>query len=685
MLHADPDAPPPPWLAHLNAGVLALVALLLGWLVLRVHVVGDYAAESDFYGGYVTGARLFQRGMPDPSRYGIMGPLYDALLAVAGAVLRDLFLAAKAISALSALAVLVAWRRIARATLGPVAASWLVVLLAANPVFLRFACAATTDMLAMALQAGCIAALVTGAGGAAMRNAGALAALAFLTRYSSAYLLPVAGVLVFRRRGEAANGRGRALAEFLGWFAAVVAPWFAYSLWSGFVPGSLLFRYFDFYVTPGLSRNVQDVLGVPGGPLPPPRTSFVEFLRHDPSAIFRRLAAGVPEHLWLDAKLLLGLPAATLCAAGLALSLPRGAWRRLAPIALPGAALFLALAPVFHSERYSLPLAPAYLALAAVAAASPWLALPLAGAGLDFKTLAAAAVVLLTAKTGAAALQRQFASDPAEVVAAGRALAKLAAPGDRVISRKGHIGYYSGLDVVTFPRVGSTAELGEAARAEHARFLYYSWYEAKLRPELALLLDTTAAVPGLDRVWVSHGLPAVLYRIGPEFGLGAVDPAEAQMRAVRQARALVAVLRDSTAAPYHAMLAADALDRGQFAAAIAHAGEAIRWQPRLAAGWLLMGDAQFAAGHLDDAGLAYGNALARDPLEPRARFGLGRVQLQQGRRAEAARTWRPLAGSVGDPATAKVMAELFDSVGDRQAAAAARAAAKSLPAGPSAK
>ena len=37
-----------------------------------LHPVGDYYAESDFYGGYAAGARLIQSGHLDPSRYPVV-------------------------------------------------------------------------------------------------------------------------------------------------------------------------------------------------------------------------------------------------------------------------------------------------------------------------------------------------------------------------------------------------------------------------------------------------------------------------------------------------------------------------------------------------------------------------------------------------------------------------------------
>src|SRR5262249_21309241 len=153
------------------------------------------------------------------------------------------------------------------------------------------------------------------------------------------------------------------------------------------------------------------------------------------------------------------------------------------------------LVPAFPSERYSLGLAPFYLSFTALLppaagrlprrARAPLLALVLGG-------------VFLLSMRARVRLQRQGRQQlPTETGPTGRAPAPLARPGERVMSRKGQIGYYSGLEVEEFPRFATLAELGAFARARRVSYLYYSWYESLMRPEFAYLLDTTSAVPGL--------------------------------------------------------------------------------------------------------------------------------------------------------------------------------------------
>ena len=113
-----------------RAATLLLVALAGAWLLFHAlfrHPIGDYGTESDFYGGYAAGARALQAGHVDVARWVVIGPVYEAALALLGFAVRDLFLAAKLLSLLGALVTLGAWAAIGRARLGP----WAGVVLAA--------------------------------------------------------------------------------------------------------------------------------------------------------------------------------------------------------------------------------------------------------------------------------------------------------------------------------------------------------------------------------------------------------------------------------------------------------------------------------------------------------------------------------------------------------------------------
>ena len=152
-LHAPEGAPAPRWMDVAGWTLIGFYALALLWVAFRLHVVGDYYTESDFYGGYAEGARLIQQGRPDPSRYPVVGPGYDAALALVGFVVRDLFTAARLISVAGAVGTVLLWRALLERRAGGALAWWTVAFLATNHVLFRYAHSATTDVLALFLQA----------------------------------------------------------------------------------------------------------------------------------------------------------------------------------------------------------------------------------------------------------------------------------------------------------------------------------------------------------------------------------------------------------------------------------------------------------------------------------------------------------------------------------------------------
>src|SRR5258706_7429954 len=98
-------------------------------------------------------------------------------------------------------------------------------------------------------------------------------------------------------------------------------------------------------------------------------------------------------------------------------------------------------------------------------------------------------------------------------------------------------------------------------------------------------------------------------------------------RAVHNARAMVAVLPDSEAAPDRAILAVEAMSRGATADGLALAERATRDDPRVALGWVVQGDAHRLQHHLDLARTAYEPALALDPTDAETRLALREIEI----------------------------------------------------------
>jgi hypothetical protein len=95
--------------AWLGFAVIVAFGAALVWVALLKHTIGDYGTETDYYGAYAAGARAIQHGVLDPSRYGVVGPIYELALALAGFVTRDLFLAGKLLSVVASIVRLALW------------------------------------------------------------------------------------------------------------------------------------------------------------------------------------------------------------------------------------------------------------------------------------------------------------------------------------------------------------------------------------------------------------------------------------------------------------------------------------------------------------------------------------------------------------------------------------------------
>ncbi|MCX5800327.1 MAG: glycosyltransferase family 39 protein [Candidatus Eisenbacteria bacterium] len=646
--------------------VVVLAAGLLLWVVLGPHKIGDYYTETDFYGSYAEGARLIQAGHLDPSRYAVVGPVFDAVVAAVGLATRDLFTAAELVAVLAACGTLILWFLLVARLAGSGLALWTMLFLAVNPTFFRYGYSVTTDALGTFVQAAALLALLVGRRGLAPLWAGALAALAALTRYNAVYLFP--GALLYYAcfdRGRSGS-RLRALVLFLVGFAVVILPWLGLSLQSGQMPGGALFHNiaYDIYSSKGISWERYAVQ------VQPEISSLRDVALHAPAVVLRREFTNLFRHLALDVKLLLGWQVAVWCMFGLILSLWDGTWRRFLPVWMMGALLFITLVPAIHSERYSLPLAPVYLTLAGVAAASPRLVPVVKGWLFPLKWVLALLPLLIS---GAASLNTQrevLHKLPVEVLEAAKVLDRAAPRGTRILARKPHIAYAAGFTLVPFPAVGTLPELAQYCLREKVEFIYFSWPEANTRAYFTYLLDPEAQVPGLrvERFFPSG--PAVLYRIEPGFGTTPEWFASDSLRTVHVTRAITSMGATPWRVPY--ICGTYAYEQGQFAAALGHFNLLMQSRPGFAEAYFLAGQAYAGLGQLENAAAAYARALELQPDYPEARLRLGWTELKAGRPRNAARTWRPIVGAVRDSSSLVTMIGLYERLGDRQAALKAR-------------
>ncbi len=646
--------------------VIALLALALLAMVLGPHRVGDYMTETDFYGQYAAGARGIQQGRLDPAHYGVVGPIYEIALALAGFVVPDLLLAAGLLAVAGAAGALALWAALLRRRGDARLALAATLFLATNPTFFRYGYSVTTDALALLSQSAALFVLLARPGARAALWAGVLAALAFLTRYNAGVLLP-AGLVALLAGGTPQERRGRAALLFVAGFLLPVVPWVVFSYARG--------AGVSFQLHHNIAYEVfARARGIPWDTYQSTmQTQFhglADVIARDPGAVVARMLFNVLDHLRLDAARLLGWSVAACALLGLALGLADRAWRRLWPLLVAWAFLFFALVPAQHSERYSLALLPCYAAAAALLFASPRFALATTrGPRLWLKPLLALVPLGLAVAASVRVQARVLDQLPVEVLEAARVLRQEARPGDRVIARKGHVAFHAGVAPEPFPFATTLPELAAHARQTGARWLFFSWPEAETRPDFWHLLDTTAVVPGLTPRWVTEGHPAVLYEIGPGFGTVPAWAANDTLRALHTARAR-ALVDPGALVPY-----------GRMAAAVGRPADA-RWAyeraaafwPRDAALQVALGKACVQLGDLPAALAAFRQAQALDPGSADARIGLGWALLFAGRAREAAEAWRPVIAATRDSDTLLRRAVLYRARGDPPAAAEARAA-----------
>jgi len=649
-MEAAPAARKGPWADRAPRGtrwaVIALFVAAALPVLVWMHPVGDYFTETDFYGGYAPGVKaLWAHGL-DPSRYAVVGPVYELLLGLLGRSGLDLFRLAQGLSLASTVATLALWSGWLEARFGR-GAGWIsALLMATNPTLFRYAYTASTDAPYLALASAAFVCLFPRR--ATLRTlvlGGALAALATLTRYTGIVLVGL-GLLAPFVPGAADDPapwhgrRVRALAAVLVGAMVVFGPWWAFTLTRG-APPTLRFYHNLAYEVYARARgitwdNYQRTLEKDF-------PTFQSVLTRDPGAVASRLAANTFEHLAQDARELWLLPLALLALVGLAGTLvarPRGAAPVIAFIAL----VYASLIPVFYANRYHLSLVPAAAALAALAVAGPgaWLVAGVgrrAGKG-SRALLTALGVALVLASAAFAA--RASANDaqwlagqvPANMPAMGRALrADWHGPGEpRLIARKPHLAYYANAVPVAFVPAENLEALAAYARTEHADYLFMSWPEAELRPPFAFLLVPAFAPPGLDLVSTEPNGHSTLYRIRPEFGRTLPDwyPREWTWRA---AEGMVRVRPNdpdlwlATGEGRHA--------RKDYDGAREAFGMALHMRPDWAAAEFDLANLDADQGRLDDARLGYARALAAGESSPRLLRAYAFVLARLGDRAGA--------------------------------------------------
>ena len=332
--------------------VAVAVVLVWGAVALWWRPIGDYGVETDFYGDFVPNARLWFQGHPGLMK-GFRGPLYYLVLGT-GMQLMDAFVFAKLLAAVCAGVTVRLVGALLRGLFGRTWAVAGVLFLAGNAVFMDAAYRAGTDLVYFALYTATLTVLLRrdGAGVRSWLAAGALAGLAYLTRYNGTSLvligLVVAAVAVrpWRRAGLCA------IAFAAAWLV-VVSPWLGY-LWhqtgDPFWNRTYTLIAEDVYGPHAVDANTWQLADRVGF------RSLADVARLDPGRFWGDMAGNVVGHVRRDVQLLVQPVWAGLSLLGLILGWRAWRGRRVMAFALAGLLTFLVLVPVFYNQRFMLTL-----------------------------------------------------------------------------------------------------------------------------------------------------------------------------------------------------------------------------------------------------------------------------------------------------------------------------------------
>jgi len=477
--------------------VAACFAGVLVFVGLRFHAVGDLRYDSDFFDAYVHEAKSFLGGHVEVAAY--KGPVYPIALGtlhlLLGRITGGMFETGIILSALSAGAFLLATYILTRALFSPRVALAVAALLVVNPTFVRCSYTTGNDMFFCAIAMAAAWALLRPPRARWMLAAGALSSLAFLTRYNGVFLV-VAGTLLLLlldpwKRPLARRAASAAL--FLAAFVAVLSPWLAYSKHE---TGHLLVN--ENYMNVAYAFYMEDELADAfrarhEGAF----HSFGDVVRYDPGRIAAELPDRVGELVFgtLGRVVLWPVSAAVVLSLFL-LRIRRPNRRQLGYYGL--AAVFMGtLVPVFFAERFTLFAVPMFATLAVCGLSK-----------LRRERVAAAAAAILVLYSGAVCV-RQNAGYLRPYFDGFRAVAEAfkenVPPGQRgkiVAARRGYFGYFAGLETIAIPAAHTYADLIAYLRGKDADYLFFSFYAADTRPELASLSSPDAPHPGL-RVMMS--------------------------------------------------------------------------------------------------------------------------------------------------------------------------------------
>ncbi len=491
-MKADRSASSSVWLSA-NRGLLALVlvfALVYGWFAVR-HEVGAYGVETDFYGLYARDAQRVLHGQMVKERD--HGPGYASLVALASLATGDVFTAGKLCSWVSALGVLLFSYLTFRRLTDSRVAFW--ASLFSGLVLVRYSFVVNIDIVFACFALAAIWLFYKYLDEKRrlwLALAGLVSGLAVMIRYNG-LLVPggvVVGLLALEWGRYRLGVRLKRLAFYLVFFLIPVLPWETYLFVaekSPSSPGLNLALAWEYY-GPGGRFDGDERMAAVEQEVQFKYSSFREYILAEPIDFTRHYA----RNLLAYAEDLLGtffpFPASHLILAGFLVYLVIADGALLSLSVFPLLA-YLGASLVHFYSRYYLVMVP-FLAL--------YLAILFFGGKWETykgKMVPAKLAVILVLVWALAATWRisyirsqdLIINEPKHLLGLAEDLRQVASPGEKLLSRKPHLAFLSGLEHSYFPPANTVEEVIDFARRNGAVYVLYGEVEKNYRPQLSIM------------------------------------------------------------------------------------------------------------------------------------------------------------------------------------------------------
>ncbi|MDI6804950.1 MAG: glycosyltransferase family 39 protein, partial [Bacteroidota bacterium] len=494
-----------------------LYFIIMLFVSLNHHKIGDYGVETDFYWSYIPHAQHILAGYVDIDQW--KGPGYEFILALGKIVSTDFFFAGMIIAIASAALVILFTYKIISNHFNKELAFITVLGLVTNFTFIKYSYSSGTDMFFNFLQVLVLYFL--------LRNqrlslldiaiAGAITGYAYITRYNAIalYAAVIVGLLLLNYKMVDWKKRIAAATSFVLSSLIFVLPWGLYCLRE---KGNFFYNvnYLNIaYKMYGRGKVGWDEYW---NTVAIKFSSLSDVILADPITFFTHVTINFADHLWKDISLLISLPLGIFALGGIVILLFKKPDRKQIFYFIFSGAFFAILTIVFYGERFSLYLIPTYFLLVSIFFV--WEKIPSLGfPHFGIKHLLILSMFFYTAYSSIDQVKSDISSGPVEILDVRNAFFNEpvnSGTEKTVIARKPHIAYYLNMKFEPFPYVFNIDELIEKCKSTGADYLYFSGIEAGMRPQLSFLLDPGNAPPQFQPIVSIIYPPAVLYKINFE-------------------------------------------------------------------------------------------------------------------------------------------------------------------------